>query len=177
MKEKISAMMDGELERFESAGALKALDHGGEARQTWRTYHLIGDAMRDTRVLSPGFADRVIAKLQDEPTVLAPVFSASGLRARPAARWSALAASLAAVAFVGWVAFLPEQEPARAPQVAATVLPGAAPRVQPAADTMVAPPDTADDYLLAHQGYSPRNSFLGAAPYVRVSGDAEARRR
>ena len=176
MKERISAMMDGELERFESAGALKALEDGGEGRETWRTYHLIGDAMRDTRTLSPGFADRVIAKLKDEPTVLAPAFSAAGLRARPAARWSALAASLAAVAFVGWVAFLPEQEGARTPQVA-TVLPAAAPRVQPAADTMVAPPDTADDYLLAHQGYSPRNSFLGAAPYVRVSGDAEARRR
>lgn len=173
MKEKISAMMDGELERFESAGALKALEPGGEARETWRVYHLIGDAMRDTRVLSAGFADRVVAKLKDEPTVLAPAL----VRASPAVRrWSALAASLAAVAFVGWVAFLPGEEPAQAPQVA-TVLPAAAPRVQPAADTMVAPPDTADDYLLAHQGYSPRNSLLGVAPYVRVSGDVEARRR
>ena len=173
MKEKISAVMDGALERFESAGALKALESGGEARETWRLYHLIGDAMRDTRMLSPGFSDRVIAKLKDEPTVLAPAL----VRASPLVRrWSALAASVAAVAFVGWVAFLPDPEPAQAPQVA-TVLPAAAPHVQQAADTMVAPPDTADDYLLAHQGYSPRNSLLGVAPYVRVSGDVEARRR
>ena len=175
MKERISAMMDGELERFEAAGALKALESGGEGRGTWRVYHLIGDAMRDTRMLSPGFADRVIAKLKNEPTVLAPVTSRV-LASPTARRWSALAASLAAAAFVGWVAFLPGDEPAQAPQVA-TVLPAAAPNIQQAADTMVAPPDTADDYLLAHQGYSPRNSLLGVAPYVRVSGDAEARGR
>jgi sigma-E factor negative regulatory protein RseA len=177
VKEKISAVMDGELERFESAGTLKALESGDEARETWRLYHLIGDAMRDTRMLSPGFAERVGARLKDEPTVLAPAFAASRVLASPAARrWSALAASLAAAAFVGWVAFLPGDEPAQVPQVA-TVLPVPASHVQQAADTLVAPPDTADDYLLAHQGYSPRNSLLGVAPYVRVSGDVEAHRQ
>jgi len=35
----------------------------------------------------------------------------------------------------------------------------------------VPPPDSANDYLYAHQGYSPRNSLQGVAPYVRtVSG-------
>ena len=177
VKEKISGLMDGELERFESATALKALESGGEARESWRLYHLIGDSMRDTRMLTPGFAERVCAKLRDEPTVLAPAFAASRMLASPGARrWSALAASVAAAAFVGWVAFLPGDEPAPAPEVA-TVLPTPAAHVQQAADTLVAPPDTADDYLLAHQGYSPRNSLLGVAPYVRVSGDVEARGR
>ena len=164
--------MDGELERFEAAGALKALESDNEARQVWRTYHLIGDAMRDARMLSPGFPDRVIARLRDEPTVLAP--ATSRLLASPSARrWSALAASLAAAAFVGWAAFLPQKEIAPAPAVAAvTVLPP--PQIQEASATLVAPPETADDYLLAHQGYSARNSLLGVAPYVRVSGSAEA---
>jgi hypothetical protein len=36
----------------------------------------------------------------------------------------------------------------------------------------VAPPEAANDYLLAHQGYSPRISLQGMAPYVRtVSSD------
>ena len=164
--------MDGVLERRDSAGAIGTLQSGGEARETWRTYHLIGDAMRETRMLSAGFSERVIARLGSEPTVLAP----RRILASPAAmRWSALAASLAAAAFVGWVAFLPEESAQQAGRVATatTVLPP--PTVQEAA--LVAPPDAANDYLLAHQGYSPRNSLQGAAPYVRVAGEGEARKR
>jgi len=163
--------MDGELERHDAAGAIGALESGGEARETWRAYHLIGDAMRDTRMLSAGFSERVIARLSSEPTVLAPM---RPRLATPAAmRWSALAASLAAVTFVGWVAFAPEQASHPA-SPAAVILPK--PPVQEAS-VLVAPPDAAADYLLAHQGYSPRNHFQGAAPYVRVAGEAEGRRR
>ncbi len=42
----------------------------------------------------------------------------------------------------------------------------------------VAPPAAANDYLYAHQGYSPRNSLQGVAPYVRmVSGEAGSQKR
>ena len=80
------------------------------------------------------------------------------------------AASLAAVALVGWVAFGPGDEPQLArsqpPVLAVQEKPQLAPVPQ------VAPPAAANDYLLAHQGYSPRNNLQGAAPYVRtVSGD------
>lgn len=165
MKEKISALMDGELSRGESAGALNALESGGEARETWRGYHLIGDAMRETRMLSHGFTGRVSAAIGKEPTVLAPRRS---VLANPVAmRWSALAAGVAAVALVGWVAFVPHDGTAPAPSVAAAV--PAKPAVQEA--TLVAPPAAADEYLLAHQPYSPRNSLQGAVPYVRVTGE------
>jgi len=72
MKTKISALVDGELERQEADAAFDALGAEGAARDTWRAYHLISDAMRDTRVLSDGFAARVAARLAEEPTVLAP---------------------------------------------------------------------------------------------------------
>ena len=170
MKERISALMDGELERHEAAGAIGSLHEEGEARQGWRAYHVIGDAMRDTRMLSAGFSSRVIARLEAEPTVLAPM--RARLASPAAMRWSALAAGLAAVAFVGWIAFQPQEE-ARQAQQAEVVLP-TPPAVQEAA--LVAPPDAADDYVLAHQG-SARNSLLGAAPYVRVSGETASRRR
>jgi hypothetical protein len=56
----------------------------------------------------------------------------------------------------------PQQQPA--PEVA---------QVQP---NLVPPPTAANDYLLAHQGFSPRVSFQGMAPYVRsVSTPAPAR--
>ena len=116
MKEKISELMDGELERRAAAGPLDALKGEGEARDTWRKYHFIGDVMRDTRMLSSGFAARVAAKLAEEPTVMAP---ARLLWRTERPRWQLLsaAASLAAVAFVGWVAFSPQESEPQLAQV------------------------------------------------------------
>jgi sigma-E factor negative regulatory protein RseA len=163
--------MDGELARHESAGALDALHLEGEARDGWRRYHLIGDLMRDTHPLSAGFASRVAERIAEEPTVLAP--RRTRLQAARMPLWAlSAAASVAAVAMVGWVAFGPvdDAQLARGP---------AQPQVLAAQETpQVAPPVAANDYLLAHQGYSPRNSLQGMAPYVRtVSTDARGLRR
>jgi sigma-E factor negative regulatory protein RseA len=165
MKTRISALMDGELGRQEAAGPLDALKAGGEARDTWRAYHLIGDAMRDTPMLSDGFAARVAAKLAEEPTVMAPSRLAQTLE-RP--RWQLLsaAASLAAVAMVTSAWYVLQDVPG--PQVAQAP-------VQAQAVAQVAPPESANDYLYAHQGYSPRNFLQGMAPYVRtVSSESRA---
>ena len=171
MKQRISELMDGELEQREATGPLEALREEGEARDAWRSYHLIGDAMRDTRMLSAGFAARVATGVAQEPTVIAPGRIAR-VRQRP--RWQMLsaAASVAAVAMVGWVAFGTQES---GPQVALV------PKQEIVAvkeSTQVAPPDAANDYLYAHQGYSPRNSLQGVAPYVRtVSGKAMVRKQ
>src|SRR3990172_11501505 len=87
MKSKVSALIDGELERHEAAAPLDALRTDGDVRDAWRNYHLIGDAMRDTRMLSDGFAGRVAAKLAEEATVIAPVRRAAAPE-RP--RWRLL---------------------------------------------------------------------------------------
>ena len=163
MKENISALMDGELEERAAGEAMDSLRREGEAAEAWRTYHLIGDAMRDSRRLSAGFASRVAQRLAAEPTVLAP----AALPPRRAPRFAlALAASLAAVAFVGWVAFAPQ--PDAPPQAAVKAAPAAP--VQAAAASVPLSND-ATDYLLAHQGFSPRMSLLGMAPYVRTVSD------
>jgi len=176
MKARISELMDGELERGEAAGPLEALRTESGARAAWRSYHLIGDAMRDTQVLSAGFVERVAAKLAAEPTVMAPARLAPAAQQRPRWQFLSAAASLAAVALVGWVAFGPQEN---APQVAQTPAQNLAMKAQvapPAAQ--VPPPDAAQDYLYAHQGYSPRNSLQGVVPYVRmVSGQDGARKR
>jgi sigma-E factor negative regulatory protein RseA len=174
MKARISALMDGELARHESAGPLEALRAGGEAREAWGAYHLIGDAMRETRMLSAGFTARVAAELEREPVVLAP----ARLRLRPSrALWQTLraAASVAAVALVAWLAFAPQEGAGPAPQPQVAKVEAPAPQARPVAAkpaaALVAPPDAANDYLLAHQGYSPRNSLQGVAPYVRMVSD------
>ena len=151
MKDRISQLMDGELDDRSAGDMIDALRRDGEAIEAWRTYHLISDALRDTRVISDGFTARVSERLASETTVLAPSTLPGGPRQRLAL---AAAASLAAVALVGWLAFAPQREPSQVAEAKPPV--------------MVALPAAANDYLLAHQGFSPRVSFQGMAPYVRT---------
>jgi sigma-E factor negative regulatory protein RseA len=155
---RLSELMDGELDDKSAADVLQALASDREAVDTWRTYQLISDAMRQSRLLSEGFTARVSARLATEPTVRAPRAAVPILQ-RESRRWVALsaAASLAAVAFVGWMAF----GPGPAPVPLAQVQPEQKPNLVPL-------PSQANDYLLAHQGFSPRNSLQGMAPYVRT---------
>jgi sigma-E factor negative regulatory protein RseA len=160
MKDRISTLMDGELDDESAAQAIDAVGRDRDALETWRTYHLISDAMRQSRVLSDGFAARVTQRLAAEPTVLAP----RALQAQPR-RWFAVPAAasvVAAVGLVGWMAFGPQPQ-APAPPSAAVAQ--AQPEPKP---TLIPLPSAASDYLLAHQGFSPRISFQGMAPYVRT---------
>jgi sigma-E factor negative regulatory protein RseA len=161
MKDRISALMDGELDERSAEETLKALG-GGEGLETWRTYHLIGDALRETAPLSAAFSERMLARIGGEPTIVAP-----GRIAREPRRWVALsaAASLAAVALVGWLAFAPQQAPAPLAQAPAARSLG---EVKPVKPALVPLPSGTNDYLLAHQGFSPRVSIQGMAPYVRT---------
>jgi sigma-E factor negative regulatory protein RseA len=148
MKERISELMDGELEDQDAGNLIQALGSDREARDTWRVYHLISDALRE-----------------NQPLPRAAVVPLAQPR-----RWVALpiAASLAAVGLVGWLAFAPQEQPA--PAMAKAPAPQAPAGVVPL-------PQAAGDYLLAHQGVSPRGSFQGMAPYVRsVSAAAQGKR-
>jgi len=159
MKDRLSALMDGELDDKSAAELIDALGRDREAVETWRTYQLISDAMRQSRLLSGGFTARLAERLAAEPTVLAP----RALQPEPR-RWYALsaAASLAAVALVGWLAFAPQ------PQVAPVPAPLAQTQSVEPKPAIVPLPTAANDYLLAHQGFSPRVSLQGMAPYVRT---------
>lgn len=167
MSDRISELMDGELDDRAAAELIGALGREGEARDAWRSYHLVGDAMRDTRLLSAGFAARVAAKLAAEPTVLAPRPLEGGWRRNWLAVPAALAAGLAGVAVVGWLALAPQ------PQA-----PVAQVRPQPQKVQTIPLPSETPDYLLAHQGFSPRSSLQGMSAYARtVSAEASEERK
>lgn len=171
MKSKISAFMDGELDEHEDGEPLAALGRDREAFEAWRTYHLISDALQDARALSRDFTQRFATRLAQEPTVLAPGrLPTGGERARRIAL--SAAASVAAVTLVAWLAL--STPPGTAPDAIAV-----APQESAASREMVhvPPPQTANDYLLAHQGYSPRLSLQGVAPYVRTVSDPQVERR
>lgn len=161
MKERISALMDGELEGHAAEGAIESLRSEGEALESWRMYHLISDGMRDTRLLSAGFTTRVSQRLAEEPTVLAP----GRLPGRTAAQRFAYAgaAIAAAVGLVSWLAFGPQPEVPRTQMAIGTPAPSV-----PLTPITVQLTSSANDYLLAHQGFSPRVSLQGMVPYVRT---------
>jgi sigma-E factor negative regulatory protein RseA len=164
MKEKLSALMDGELDDKSAAEVLQALGSDREAVRTWRTYQLVSDALRENRLLSADFAARLAGRLAAEPTVFAPRALREQSRAQ-SRTWFALsaAASLAGVALVGWMALAPQPHTIPAPTPAAVA------QMQPEPKPNIVPlPTTANDYLLAHQGFSPRISLQGMAPYVRT---------
>lgn len=78
-QEKISALADGELEPSELDAAFASLRQP-EGRKDWDLYHQIGDVLRSEEMaveMSSGFAARMAAKLDAEPTILAPVALAS----------------------------------------------------------------------------------------------------
>ncbi|MGH8734135.1 MAG: sigma-E factor negative regulatory protein, partial [Burkholderiales bacterium] len=80
--------MDGELDDKSAAQTIDAVGSDRDALETWRTYHMISDAMRQSQVLPDGFTARVTQRLAAEPTVLAP----RALQAQPR-RWFAVPAA------------------------------------------------------------------------------------
>lgn len=175
--ESVSALMDGELDSDEAAREIARFKQDTSRRETWDTYHAIGDAMRGEHSqagLSPAFAKRLSERLVLEPTVIAP------RRAAPKSMqtWAlSAAASVAAVAAVGWVAMnglSPEVAPGTMANAPATKPPVVA--LQPAGPILRAPAPvvaaaTAEhvhEYLLAHQGISPSTAIQGVTPYIRT---------
>ena len=150
MKTQISALMDGELEDHELAAAFDALRRDEDLRRQWGDGQMIAAALRDEPNLAFDVTSRVMAALEPEPTVLAPHPSPRRDPARPAL---ALAATLAGVAVVGWLALGPDAELAPSPveQVAPRVVAQAGPAAQPAPQVVATP--RLQEYLVAHQAH------------------------
>lgn len=153
MNEKLSAWMDGELESEHARRLPPHLKRDADLRGNWDCYHLIGDALRG--VQGPNLCARICARLEAEPTLLAPQRRSPAEKLRRYAL--SAAASVAAVAFVGWMALPGLQQDTL--QIAAKT------EVKQIA---VPAGEGARDYLLAHQRYSPSNAMQGVAPYVRT---------
>ena len=159
MKEKLSAIIDGEHEG-DVHSELGRLRTDPELRAAWDVYHLIGDALRGHT--SPEIAPRVISRLREEPTVLAPP-RARSTATRIGRYGMYAAASLTAVAVVAWTAFPGwHTESQLAGGAVAT-------NAEIPVESLVVnlPASDVENYLLAHQPYSHVSAMQGVAPYVR----------
>jgi sigma-E factor negative regulatory protein RseA len=157
--EEISLLMDGELDvaRVETVCVGLRQSH---CVSTWVCYHVIGDALRGSCATRSGFSERFSQRLDSEPTVLAP----QRRRTAPAAIALAAAATVAAVSVVGWVALSTMPTPQTAIMAARQAA------LVRAADAR-RPVD--NEYLLAHQEYSPSTAIQGARPYLRAVAASE----
>ncbi len=72
LREQISAFVDDELPEREADLLIRRLAGSDELRQTFREYHLIGEAIRGDELASHGFAQRMSAALQQERPLPAP---------------------------------------------------------------------------------------------------------
>jgi len=160
---KISEWMDGELDGKATRQQVERLKQDTELHHVWDTFHLIGDVMRGERALSLDFERRLGARLAGEPTVLAP--RAHGAR-RYATYALSAAASLSAVALVGWLAFVNPLAPQ--PEIAQSQK-ASPPAPVPAEPQLASVPSdgTMNEYLIAHQEFSPSTEIQGLAPYIR----------
>jgi sigma-E factor negative regulatory protein RseA len=97
----LSALLDDELAGHEAFDILKLAASKDAPNETWRLYALIGDHLRGEAIGSREMTSEVMARIRAEPVVLAP-------RSRPERRGQhpllALAASVAGVAVVAWLA-------------------------------------------------------------------------
>ena len=160
MKTRISALMDGELEDHELSETLRALRKSEELRSQWCDGYFVGAALRGERELDIDVVARVMSAIDLEPTVMAPVNRRVHDWQRPAL---ALAASVAGVTLVVWLALVPgekgktdfsEMAMAKKEILVARSQEKSTPRLQ--------------EYLVAHQAYAPGGAMVGGARNIRT---------
>jgi len=165
MKEKISALLDGEGNDLERERALRALGADPALRGAWERYHLASAAIRRELdvMVSPGLADRIHECLQHETQV-------DGSRRSLAPRALKFTAGLAIAASVAAIAILnlpPLVSPSTAP-VARHVTGKNA--VAAARQTPPEQQNALNQYLMQHGEFTPAAGMNGMLSYVRVIG-------
>lgn len=164
--EKISQLMDGELNEHESRLEIGRLEHDEALVQTWATYHLIRDVLRDEADAGAGLAARVGERLQREPTVLAPRIRLAASVVNHPLR---IAAAVAGVGVVAWLAFFSQPRPGNEP-IADTRRPELPSRVVavPIPPVPASVKGEMNRYLVAHQEFSPTTAMQGVGSYSRT---------
>ncbi len=199
--ERLSALVDGELDPATAAQACGHWRDDAASRATWHAYHLIGDVLRSDDLacdpaLDAGFLLAFRARLASDPVVLAlPTVETASFAAAPVAaraahrRWvwlgpPALAAGFVALAGMLLLARAPV-EPIASPGIAAASTDRAAPVVSAAvvtdpqtfvADGQLIRDSRLDRYLAAHKQFA-GSSALGVPSAFLRNATADAANR
>lgn len=168
MDDRVSALMDGELDDAAVRACLDSMLADSRLREDWALFHLIGDHLRDASPLAPEAlsADKPPRRNPQEDTPLWP--SPWLLPARPRLLLSG-AAALLGVAIAALAVLL---LPPAAPQLIPPPVVASAHRLAGNLGTVA---ETNQGYLLAHQGVSPSAVLHGASAYMRTVAAADGR--
>jgi sigma-E factor negative regulatory protein RseA len=196
--ERISSLMDSELDAgdVQANFLLDAVIENDELRRCWGRYHFIGDALRHNLpdTIDMQLSSRVMAVLEDEPTVLLPSPLRTTIPLSRRIAGLAVAASVTAVAVLG-VQFtykedgaLPAQPLAQAPVKPNFMRAGTAPAdiniqtvtqtrsqlfnqslkpVTPLQSIAKRPPAVLSKYFIDHNQQAAR-VVQGVMPYARI---------
>lgn len=169
MKEKLSALVDNELDELEERRVFKALEGDVTLRRTWERYHLVRAALHQDveTVVAQDAAEKLANRLETEPS------SAVSFRRHRVTRFIgtfAVAASVAAIAISG-VQWIHRPLPAPLPVLAIN---------NPAPQNIIRTGTTRWDmkepdaenalnaYLVEHDEFASISGLGGMMPYVRV---------
>jgi negative regulator of sigma E activity len=145
--EDLSALVDGELSDELALAMLKRLGADAAERARLTEYFAVGDALRGLSSHAPDLTLRVMAALEDEPTVLAPLRKA---RTHHPYLWLA-AATVTAIAWGVWSVD---------PKDPAGIEIATAPANQP---------ESVTPYLAAHQDYAQALVYTPEMSFTRVN--------
>ncbi len=165
MKSKISAFMDGELLKQDSTNIIKQLNDDNDLREDWKTYHLIGDALRHSSRLSTDLSQSINRKLKTEPIILIP----NTTNNRQREKFKVLVFSVAASVIAMISAWLFMYNPSYSPQPSftadnqkqknnLTVVPAS---VTASPTISNHPSAEINDYLFVHREFSPGGHMRG----------------
>ncbi len=169
MKEKLSALVDNELDELEERRVFTALQGDTSLRHTWERYHLVRAALRqDLEIIVPhDTAERVTMRLDAEPSRTA------SFKRQTITRFIgtfAIAASVAAIAIAGvqWI-----HQPASSPQQQVAANKPATEKIIRSGTTRwdMKEPETEsalNAYLVGHDEFASTSGIGGMMPYVRV---------
>jgi sigma-E factor negative regulatory protein RseA len=166
--QRLSALLDGELDAPACAALIERLRGDEQACRTWALLNCVGDAMRSADVASfhsEGFAARVSAALEREPTVLAP---AALPRRSTARRWLLPGAGAAAAAAVLIAVGLPSRQGSSPESTLVKASP--APATTVVATPVIDRSPQLERYLAAHRELADGTVMPHSTPYVRTSG-------
>ena len=172
MKDKISALMDGELDSIDVADTISQIKESEELRNEWSTYHLIGDVLRQPAMSPPDITLNIRTEVDIDPIALTPDISKE--KNSQIFAFAIAASMVAAVAAVTWMGGqtmnLPLADKPSLQAVAPTVTsdPVLAKKEESNTEKLVLQDPASiriNDYMFAHGEFT---AIRGVSPYMRT---------
>ena len=175
MNEKLSALMDGELNEAETRKMLSEIEKNKDLRATWSRYHLAASALHDEiiQLSNTSIADKVAKEIEGEPYIVSPGWwRQSNKKAIKLAGSFAIAASVAVIAVISLQVETTDQANSQSiaklePITAGDFIRASGTRWRKGSKSTER---ALNMYLVEHSEFNPVSNFKGMMGYGRIAG-------